>query len=185
MTDVVGPMRRLSKELRDMPKNESKYWTLSPVDDSLRSWAGEIHKLDDKRHRCRKYRLTIDVPESYPFKPPVVKFIDRIRCENVYEDGGLCIDILGPMWSPSFTLPLLMEAIVSVLTDAPVTGLINKPVPVATSVVRPLHLLNSRSNSTVEMPAYGTPEFWRWAKERKEQRSNQNIPEYRNILVRT
>lgn len=156
-----------------MPKNESKYWTLKPVDDSLRLWTGEIHKLDDKRHRCRKYRLTIDVPESYPFKPPVVKFIDRIRCENVYEDGGLCLDILGDQWSPSFTLPLLMEAIVSVLTDAPVTGLINKPGSAINDQTRSrLREWNKRAN---EITQVRTEEVF-------------HIPysrEVRNVLVRT
>jgi ubiquitin-protein ligase len=176
MTEAVGSMRRLSKELRDMPRNESKYWTLKPVDDSLRSWTGEIHKLDDKRHRCRKYRLMIDVPEKYPFKPPVVKFIDRIRCENVYEDGTLCLDILVDAWSPSFTLPLLMEAIVSVLTDAPVTGLINKPMP---AVVPENILLRSRLREWNKR----ANEINRVRTEEVVQISYSN--EVRNVMVRT
>ena len=171
MTETVGPMRRLSKELRDMPKNESKYWTLKPVDDSLRSWTGEIHKLDDKRHRCRKYRLRIDVPENYPFSPPVVKFIDRIRCENVYEDGTLCLDILVDAWSPSFTLPLLMEAIVSVLTDAPVTGLINKPMPPDVQLKMRLREWTKRANEITQT--------------NKKEVVQMPVPEFRNILVRT
>ena len=122
-------IKRITRELRDLSRHTSKYWTLSPVDDSLKLWSGEIHNLDDKRHRCRKYRLIINIPNDYPFRYPTVIFVDRVRCENVYENGTLCLDILGPQWSPTFTLPLLMEAIVSVLTDAPVTGLINKAIP--------------------------------------------------------
>jgi len=171
MTETVGSTRRLSKELRDMPRNESKYWTLTPVDDTLRSWTGEIHKLDDKRHRCRKYRLTIDIPERYPFKPPKVKFIDRIRCENVYEDGTLCIDILRDAWSPAFTLSLLMEAIVSVLTDAPVTGLINKPIPPEVQLKMRLREWTKRANEINQV--------------RTDELVQVPVPEFRNILVQT
>jgi len=171
MTDTVEPMRRLSKELRDMPRNQSKYWTLTPVDDSLRSWTGEIHKLDDKRHRCRKYRLTIDIPERYPFKPPRVKFIDRIRCENVYENGTICIDILRDAWSPAFTLSLLMEAIVSVLTDAPVTGLINKPIPPEVQLKMRLREWTKRANEITQT--------------KKDEVIQASPSEIRNILVQT
>jgi ubiquitin-protein ligase len=115
----------------------------------------------------------IDIPVNYPFKYPTVKFLDRVRCENVYEDGTLCLDILGPMWSPSFTLPLLMESIVSVLTDAPVTGLINKPVPVINDQTRlRLREWNKRANEITQVRAEEVVQ----------------IPysrEIRNVLVRT
>jgi ubiquitin-conjugating enzyme E2 D/E len=171
-TPEPGCLRRLSREFRDMNKYPSKYWTLSPVDDSLMKWTGFIHKLDDKRHRCRKYRLTIDVPANYPFRYPTIKFIDRVRCENVYEDGTLCLDILGPMWSPSFTLPLLMESIVSVLTDAPVTGLINKPIPPDNTLKMRLREWTRRANEINQVRTEEVVEI---------PYSN----EIRNVLVRT
>ena len=186
MTEPVGIMRRITRELRDVRLNQSDLWTVNPVDDTLKKWEGEIHGIDDKRHRCRKYKLSVTFPEAYPFKPPTVRFIDHVRCENVCEDGTICIDILGSHWSPALTISKVMESIVSVLTDAPVTGLINKPKPQTTSVVKPLHLLNtsSQSNSRTQMPAYGTGEFWRWAQERK-RNCNENRPEIRNIMIRT
>jgi len=162
-------IKRITRELRDLSKHESKYWTLSPVDDSLRLWSGEIHNLDDKKHRCRKYRLTITIPEDFPFRYPTVKFIDRIRCENVYEDGILCLDILGSQWSPSFTLPLLMESIVSVLTDAPVTGLINKPMPPEVKLKMRLREWARRTNKITQVG--------------REEVVQMPVPEFRNVLI--
>jgi len=175
MTEPVGRMKRISRELRYLRQNPSELWSVNPLDESLTKWEGEIHSLDDKRHRCRKYKLSIAFPEAYPFKPPMVKFIDRVRCENVCEDGTICIDILGSQWSPALTISKVMESIVSVLTDAPVTGLINK--------VKRSSLVNL-PNSRAKMPAYGTGEFWKWAEERNKQRLTHNAPEYKNIIIR-
>jgi ubiquitin-protein ligase len=49
-----------------------------------------------------------------------------VKCENVYYDGEICLDILNDAWSPAYTLWSLLEAITSVLTDKPVSGLVNK-----------------------------------------------------------
>ena len=120
---------RLSRESTIIQNNPSKFWSVTPGV-SPHHWDAEIHNLDDKRHRCRKYRMSIELPQLYPFAPPKCKFLDRVRCENVYEDGRICIDILDDKaWSPIYTIPFLLESIVSVLTDKPVTGLINKAMP--------------------------------------------------------
>jgi ubiquitin-protein ligase len=187
MTDTAGSMRRLTKELMDMPRNESKYWTLKPVDDSLRSWAGEIHNLDHKRHRCRKYRLTIDIPERYPFKPPRVKFIDRIRCENVRPDGTIrincvwegntLIDILGNEWSPGITIAKLMNAIVCVLTEKPVTGLFGYSNVVVSGPSRSeVMRLEMRLRDWTDRAYYV---------KRAREVVNDTSTEYRNTMVRT
>jgi ubiquitin-protein ligase len=55
-----------------------------------------------------------------------VRFIDRVRSENVYPDGEICLDILKENWSPAFTIGTLLESIASVLTDPPITGLDHK-----------------------------------------------------------
>jgi len=56
-------------------------------------------------------------------------------------------------------------------------------VPVAVPVIRTTPLLNT----TIEMPSYGTPEFWRWAQERRMRRElSQNYStEHRNVLIRS
>ena len=115
-------IKRLNKEFKELLRISSNYWSVRPKGDSLAIWEGNIHDLDDPRHRNKNYPIEITIPHNYPFKPPTVKFLTRINCENVYADGTLCIDILGETWSPAFTIPLLMISICSVLTDKPVTG---------------------------------------------------------------
>ena len=120
-------IKRIERELRDLPKYQSKQWVAKPLGGyDLLNWEATIHNLDDPRHIGKKYRLSIEIPGNYPFVAPKVRFIDRVKCENVFYDGEICLDILKDAWSPAYTLWSLLEAIASVLTDKPVSGLANK-----------------------------------------------------------
>ena len=120
-------LKRIQKELQELPSHGSKVWTAKPGNGyDLLQWEATIHNLDDPRHRGKSYRLSIEVPGNYPFSPPKVRFIDRVQCENVFYDGEICIDVLKEAWSPAFTLWTLLESIASILTDKPVSGLVNK-----------------------------------------------------------
>ena len=120
-------MRRIQKEVRELPLYQTTVWKASPRGGyDLMNWDATIQNLDDPRHRGKTYRLSIEVPGNYPFVAPRVRFIDRVQCENVFYDGEICLDILNDQWSPAYTLWSLLEAISSVLTDKPVSGLVNK-----------------------------------------------------------
>jgi ubiquitin-conjugating enzyme E2 D/E len=90
------------------------------------NWEATIHNLDDPRHRGKRYRLSIEIPGDYPFNAPNIRFIDHVQSENVFYDGEICIDILKDEWTPAFTIWTLLESIASILTDKPVSGLVNK-----------------------------------------------------------
>jgi ubiquitin-protein ligase len=120
-------LKRIGREVLDMPRYQSNQWVAKPAGGyDLLNWEATIQNLDDPRHRGKAYRLTIEIPGNYPFVAPKVRFIDRVQCENVFYDGEICIDILKEAWSPAYTLWTLLEAISSVLTDKPISGLVNK-----------------------------------------------------------
>ena len=59
--------------------------------------------------------LTFD--ESYPTKPPHVKFVSRMFHPNVYANGDLCLDILQNRWSPTYDVAAILTSIQSLLHD--------------------------------------------------------------------
>ena len=59
--------------------------------------------------------LTFD--ESYPNKPPTVKFLSRMFHPNVYANGELCLDILQNRWSPTYDVAAILTSIQSLLHD--------------------------------------------------------------------
>lgn len=120
-------IRRINRELDYISKNRSNYWSIRPGGGyDILKLEGTIQNLDDPKHDGKIYRLLIEVPRDYPFHPVKVKFLDKVKCENIYYNGNVCMDILTTHWSPVFTISTLMESICSLLTDKPVTGLVNK-----------------------------------------------------------
>jgi ubiquitin-conjugating enzyme E2 A len=59
--------------------------------------------------------LTFD--ESYPTKPPHVKFLSQIFHPNVYANGDLCLDILQNRWSPTYDVSAILTSVQSLLHD--------------------------------------------------------------------
>ena len=74
------------------------------------------------------YIFQFDFPSTYPQKPPKVKFLTTnngtIRFHpNLYQNGKVCLSILGtwtgPQWSPVMTLKSIILCLQSILTINP------------------------------------------------------------------
>lgn len=63
------------------------------------------------------FKLILEFDESYPNKPPTVRFISRMFHPNVYTDGKLCLDILQNRWSPTYDVGAVLTSIQSLLHD--------------------------------------------------------------------
>lgn len=63
------------------------------------------------------FRLLLTFDESYPNKPPTVKFLSRMFHPNVYANGELCLDILQNRWSPTYDVAAILTSIQSLLHD--------------------------------------------------------------------
>jgi ubiquitin-conjugating enzyme E2 A len=63
------------------------------------------------------FKLLLTFDESYPNKPPTVKFLSRMFHPNVYANGELCLDILQNRWSPTYDVAAILTSIQSLLHD--------------------------------------------------------------------
>ena len=56
------------------------------------------------------YRVQIDFPTDYPFKPPKIKFLSQIYHPNVDEKGQVCLPLILPdNWKPAIKAIRVME----------------------------------------------------------------------------
>ena len=77
----------------------------------------EIPLAGDTPFEDGTFKLLLTFDESYPNKPPSVKFLSRMFHPNVYANGELCLDILQNRWSPTYDVAAILTSIQSLLHD--------------------------------------------------------------------
>jgi ubiquitin-protein ligase len=88
-----------------------------------------IKCMDDSDWKDKTLTGEIDLPESYPFQPPKIRFTCNLYHPNVYTDGRVCLSILNSqpdqfgyftketLWSPACGLDTVMLSIWNVLLE--------------------------------------------------------------------
>jgi ubiquitin-conjugating enzyme E2 D/E len=114
----MSAARRILKEMDDMMKSPVDNCTAGPVDtNNIFCWKGTIIGPEKSPYAGGLFELEITFPISYPFKPPVVKFLTKVYHPNINSAGGICLDILKDAWVPSLTIGKVLLSISSLLTD--------------------------------------------------------------------
>jgi ubiquitin-conjugating enzyme E2 D/E len=111
-------LRRLQREFAEIQTSPIENCTAGPVGDNFFRWDAMIFGPSDSPFEGGIFRLTIDFPSEYPFKPPIVTFKTKIYHPNINAAGGICLDILKSQWSPALGVSKVLLSILSLLTDA-------------------------------------------------------------------
>lgn len=57
---------------------------------------------DKEPYNKGAFKVAIDFPVEYPFKPPKITFLTKIYHPNVDEKGQVCLPIISPdNWKPA------------------------------------------------------------------------------------
>jgi ubiquitin-conjugating enzyme E2 D/E len=117
----MSALRRVQKELQEIstPTNDSQnlIYSVSPTDKNILKWSGYIFGPVGSPYQGGIFRLEIEFPPNYPFKPPKIYFKTKLYHPNISESGGICLDILKNMWSPALSISKVLLSISSLLTD--------------------------------------------------------------------
>jgi len=108
-------IKRLNKELKEI-QNEKMFET-DIIEDNIFNWESIIIGPEKTPYENGVFKLSITFNDTYPFKPPKVKFITRIYHPNINKYGSICLDILNKNWSPALTISKLLLSISSLLSD--------------------------------------------------------------------
>lgn len=139
MTSVVHreTARRIVKDVREVMSDstmaETGIYYTHDMDHFLNGHAMIIGPPDTP-YEGGLFFFDIVYPETYPFAPPVVRFINRFRegrvrmNPNLYRSGKVCLSILntwaGEPWSSCQTIRTVLLTLVTVLNEKP---LLNEP----------------------------------------------------------
>ncbi|KAK7894601.1 Ubiquitin-conjugating enzyme E2 D2 [Exophiala xenobiotica] len=72
---------------------------------------------DDTPYEGGIFFTRLAIPEEFPYKPPIVKFLTRVYHPNIDARGRVCADILGSMYSPALGLYRSLISVISILDD--------------------------------------------------------------------
>tara|TARA_B110000908_G_scaffold166234_1_gene217009 strand:+ start:4754 stop:5194 length:441 start_codon:yes stop_codon:yes gene_type:complete len=111
-------IKRLKKELIKIQENPIERVTILPKGDNLLLWEGFIEGPSDSPYSGGKFPIQMKFDETYPIKPPSVKFTKPVFHPNIYRDGKICIDILtSKNWAPSLNIQSILMSLISLFDD--------------------------------------------------------------------
>jgi ubiquitin-conjugating enzyme E2 D/E len=110
-------LKRITAELKDLRNDPPSSCSAGPIGEDLFAWEGCIFGPEDSPFHGGVFKLSIQFPVDYPFRPPHVKFLTKIYHPNINSVGLICLDILKTQWSPALTISKVLLSITSLLTD--------------------------------------------------------------------
>lgn len=109
--------KRLQNELRDMKTNAPDNCSAGLKGSNLLHWTATITGPTGSPYEGGLFFLEITFNDSYPFKPPNVRFMTKVYHPNIDNCGSICLDILKDQWSPALNISKVLLSISSLLTD--------------------------------------------------------------------
>ncbi|CDP03339.1 unnamed protein product [Coffea canephora] len=116
---------RMQKELKllltDPPPGASFPSLSSSSAPSLTSIDAQIEGPEGTVYAKGVFRLKIQIPDRYPFQPPMVTFATPIYHPNIDNGGRICLDILNlppkGAWQPSLNISTVLTSIGLLLSE--------------------------------------------------------------------
>lgn len=101
-----------------MKGNNSTTIRVLDVDESnLLRWTVMLYP-DREPFNKGAFRVNVDFPTEYPFKPPRVTFSTKIYHPNVDDKGQVCLGIIqAENWKPATRTEQVMNELVSLITE--------------------------------------------------------------------
>ncbi|KAK3814931.1 MAG: ubiquitin-conjugating enzyme E2 2 [Benniella sp.] len=109
--------RRLMKDFKRLQSDPPGGISGAPCPDNIMLWNAVIFGPGDTPFEDGTFKLLLQFDETYPNKPPTVKFVSKMFHPNVYANGELCLDILQNRWSPAYDVGAILTSIQSLLHD--------------------------------------------------------------------
>ena len=114
----MSASKRILRELADLRKDPPLNCSAGPIDDAdAFIWEGVLFGPDDSPYTGGMFKVNIQFPADYPFKPPRITFTTKIYHPNINASGFICLDILKQNWSPALTISKVLLSVLSMLTD--------------------------------------------------------------------
>jgi ubiquitin-conjugating enzyme E2 D/E len=114
----MAAVKRINRELIDLRSDPPANCSAGPINESdIFVWEGIIFGPTESPFAGGVFKVNIQFPADYPFRPPRIVFTTKIYHPNINSQGFICLDILKQNWSPALTISKVLLSILSMLTD--------------------------------------------------------------------
>lgn len=104
--------RRIAKEMKDWRQNPLDHIHVEYWDDSnIHQWKVVMIGPEGTPYCGGHYKLNVDLSENYPMHSMNIKFVTKIYCCNVSEEGMISTDLFGENWSTKYTVKHILQSI--------------------------------------------------------------------------
>ncbi|XP_041344319.1 ubiquitin-conjugating enzyme E2 L3 isoform X1 [Pyrgilauda ruficollis] len=114
-----APLRAaIIKELEEIRKCGMKNFRNIQVDEAnLLTWQGLIVP-DNPPYDKGAFRIEINFPAEYPFKPPKITFKTKIYHPNIDEKGQVCLPVISAEnWKPATKTDQVIQSLIALVND--------------------------------------------------------------------
>jgi ubiquitin-conjugating enzyme E2 L3 len=114
----MSATRRLQKELQDLREASLKYFRDIQCDEhNILCWTGLIIP-EQVPYSKGAFKIEINYPAEYPFKPPKITFKTKIYHPNIDEKGQVCLPIINAEnWKPATKTDQIINSLVALVND--------------------------------------------------------------------
>ncbi|CAE6516571.1 unnamed protein product [Rhizoctonia solani] len=107
----MANLRRAGKEIQSLQKSPIEGLTVIPGEDNILLWDCSIKARDNSPYKKGTFKFKVELPQEYPFKPPVVTFQTKIYHPGINEEGQICLPLLRDEWKPATPMSTVLSTI--------------------------------------------------------------------------
>ncbi|CAF1142663.1 unnamed protein product [Didymodactylos carnosus] len=109
-------LRAFEEIQREPPQNMSNFELVDSSNPSV--WRAIVHGPENTPYEGGRFKVLIEFPASYPFKPPTLRFDPRLYHPNVHEDGMVSLSSQdATAWSPRSQVGPLLSSVTMLLME--------------------------------------------------------------------
>uniref|UniRef100_A0AC34QXI1 UBC core domain-containing protein n=1 Tax=Panagrolaimus sp. JU765 TaxID=591449 RepID=A0AC34QXI1_9BILA len=108
---------RIQNEVNYFQLNESDLvsYKLISVEKENRLWT-VLFMPNNPPYNAGAFRMIVELPNEFPYKPPQMHFVTRIYHPNVDEQGKVDVPICSnEFWKPAIRMPNVCDAVIDLL----------------------------------------------------------------------
>ncbi|XP_021733655.1 ubiquitin-conjugating enzyme E2 4-like isoform X2 [Chenopodium quinoa] len=104
---MSSPSKRRESDFMRMLMSD---FTVETINDAVNEFNVVFHGPKESPYDGGVWKIHVKFPDSYPFKPPSIRFLNKIFHPNIDEhSGSVCLNVINQSWSPMFDLVNVFE----------------------------------------------------------------------------